>query len=132
MFSKPTWRNIQTLFLGSILYRGSRQITKILRVMGLKDIKNYSRYHNVLRRSKWSDITGAKILLGLLVALLPDNFPIIVAVDETLERRRGKKIKAKGMYRDAVRSSQSNIVKSMGLSWQCMTLIVCLPWSSRY
>jgi len=100
--------------------------------MGLKEVKNFSRYHNVLRRSKWCGITASKMLLGLLISLLPDDFPIIVAIDETLERRRGTKIKAKGLYRDAVRSSQSNIVKSMGLSWQCMTLIVPLPWSSRH
>lgn len=71
-------------------------------MMVLKYIKNYSRYHNVLRRSKWSGTTGAKILLGLLLALLPDNFPIIVAVDETPERQRGRKTNTKGMFRDDV------------------------------
>ena len=73
----------------------------------------------------------AKILLGLLIALLPASWPVIVAVDETLERRKGKKIKAKGVYRDAVRSSQSNLVTSFGLKWECMTLIVPLPWCKR-
>ena len=73
----------------------------------------------------------AKILLGLLIKLLPASWPIIVAVDETLERRRGKKIKAKGIYRDAVRSSQSKVITSFGLKWECMMLIVQLPWSKR-
>ena len=71
------------------------------------------------------------ILFGLLIKLLPSDGPIIIAVDETLERRRGKKIKAKGAYRDAVASSQSRVVISFGLKWECMTLIVPLPWCKR-
>ena len=59
----------------------------------------------------------AKILFGLLVKFLPDSCLILVAVDETLERGRGKKIKAKGVYRDAVRSSQAKVVTSFGLKW---------------
>jgi len=131
LFTYPTWKNIQTLFTGAILCRGPRQITKILRSLGLSQEKNFSRYHNVLSRAKWNGLTASKILFGLLLSFLPKDFPILIVVDETLERRRGKKIKAKGMYRDAVRSSQSNIVKSMGLSWQCMTLILPLPYCHR-
>lgn len=123
---------MQTLFLGAILCRGSRQVTKILRVMSLSQTKNYSKYHNVLRRAKWSSFDAGKILLGLLISTLPNGVPILVVVDETLERRQGKKIKAIGAYRDAVRSSKSNVVISFGLKWECMTLIVPLPWSQRY
>lgn len=130
-FTKPTWKNMQTLFLGSILCRGSRQVTKILRVMGLSKEKNFSRYHNVLSRTKWSGLALAKILLGLLITIIPSGWPIIIATDETLERRQGKKIKAKGAYRDAVRSSQAKVVTSFGLKWECMTLITHLPWCKR-
>jgi len=67
----------------------------------------------------------------MLITILPASWPILIAVDETLERRKGKKIKAKGVYRDAVRSSQSKVITSFGLKWECMTLIVPLPWCSR-
>ena len=100
--------------------------------MNLSQEKNYSKYHNVLRRAKWSGINASKILLGLLVASLPHGFPILIAVDETLERRQGNKIKAIGAYRDAVRSSRANIVVSFGLKWECMALIMPLPWCKRY
>jgi hypothetical protein len=73
----------------------------------------------------------AKILLGLLIALLPPNFPLAIVVDETLERRKGKKIKGKGYYRDAVRSSEKTVVKCMGLKWISMMLLVPLPWNKR-
>jgi len=99
--------------------------------MGLASVKNYSKYHKVLSKAKWSGINLAKILLGLLLEITPSSWPVIIAIDETLERRKGKKIKAKGVYRDAVRSRQSNVVKTFGLKWQCMTLIVPLPWCVR-
>ena len=130
-FSRPTWKNIQTLLIGAILCRGARRVSSVLRVMGLSSVRNYSKYHRVLSRAKWDSLILAKILFGLLVELLPDSWPILIAVDETLERRKGKKIKAKGAYRDAVRSSQSKVVTSFGLKWECMTLIVPLPWCKR-
>lgn len=130
-FSRPTLKNIQTLLIGAILCRGPRRVSSVLRVMGLASKGNFSNYHRVLNRARWDGLTLAKIMLGLLIQLLPDSWPILIAVDETLERRRGKKIKAKGLYRDAVQSSQSNVVTSYGLKWECMVLIVPLPWCKR-
>lgn len=130
-FSRPTWKNIQILLYGAILCRGPRRVSSVLRVMGLASIRNFSKYHRVLSRAEWSCLALARILLGLLVNMLPASWPVVIAVDETLERRKGRKIKAKGLYRDAVRSSQSNVVTSFGLKWECMTLIVPLPWCNR-
>jgi hypothetical protein len=130
-FSLPTWKNIQVLLEGAILCRGPRRISSVLRIMGLASIRNFSKYHRVLSRAEWNGLALAKILFGLLIKLLPESWPILIAVDETLERRRGKKIKAKGLYRDAVRSSQSHVVTSFGLKWECMMLIVPLPWCKR-
>lgn len=99
--------------------------------MGLGQVKNFSKYHRVLSRARWDSLAASKILFGLLITLLPTHWPIIIAIDETLERRRGKKIKAKGAYRDAVASSQSRVVFCFGLKCECMTLIVPLPWCKR-
>ena len=130
-FNRPTWKNMQTLLLGAILCRGARRVSNILRVMNLSQEANFGKYHRVLNRAAWDGLVLSKILLGLLIKLLPESWPILVAVDETLERRQGKKIKAKGVYRDAVRSSQSHLVTSYGLKWKCMALIVPLPWCRR-
>jgi hypothetical protein len=100
--------------------------------MNLKEEKNFSKYHRVLSHAKWSGLALSKILLGMLLAQLPQSCPIIIAVDSTLERRRGEKIKAKGVYRDAVRSSQSKTVTCFGLTWECMSLILPLPWCKRH
>ena len=131
MFSKPVWRHVQVLFAGAILCNGPRTIAAILRMVGLGGEKRFEKYHRVLNRAKWSGLQGSKILFGLLIQLLPPSFSIIILIDETIERRKGKKIKAKGVYRDAVRSSQSEVVKCFGLKWISMMLVVPLPWSSR-
>jgi hypothetical protein len=101
-------------------------------MMGLDQDTSFCKYHRVLSRAKWSGLQGAKILLGLLVGLLIiAGAPIVIAVDETLERRKGAKIKAKSKYRDAVRSTQSDVVKCWGLKWICFMVLVPMPWSKR-
>lgn len=130
-FSRPTLKNIQILLVGAILCRGPRRISSLLRVMGLASGCNFSKYHRFLNRAQWDGLMLARIMLGLLIKLLPDSWPLLIAVDETLERRRGRKIKAKGLYRDAVQSSQSHVVTSYGLKWECMMLMVPLPWCKR-
>ncbi len=92
-------------------------VAAILRIMGLRDEKNYENYHRVLNRAKWSTFSAGKILLSLLIrlGLTPVLGYLIFALNETLERRQGKKVKAKGCYRDAVRSSESCVIKCFGL-----------------
>lgn len=130
-FTKPTWKYAQTLLIGAIICNGKRTVSSTLRAMGLSQEKRFERYHRVLSKAKWSEFTLAKVLLGLLIALLPKTAPILIAMDETVERRSGKKITTKGCYRDACRSSHSLVVKCFGLKWLCATLIIKLPWSNR-
>lgn len=131
IFTVPTWKYAQTLLIGAILCNGKRTVSSALRAMGLALEKRFERYHRVLSKAKWNEFTLSKVLFGLLIALLPKNAPILIAVDETIERRRGKKITTKGCYRDACRSSHSLVVKCFGLKWICATLIIRLPWSNR-
>jgi hypothetical protein len=131
LFTAPTWRHVQVLVTGTLLAHGPRTVAAALRVMGLAQEPRFERYHRVLSRGCWSGVQGSQILLGLLLALLPPGWPILVVVDETLERRKGARIAAKGMYRDAVRSSKSRVVTCLGLHWICMALIVPVPWSQR-
>jgi hypothetical protein len=98
---------------------------------GLGQARRFEKYHRVLSRAHWSGRQGAKILLGLLVRLMPPWWPVLIVVDETVERRQGHKIKAKGRYRDAVHSTQKVVVKCYGLKWISMMVLVPLPWSAR-
>jgi hypothetical protein len=131
LFTAPTWRHVQVLVTGTLLAQGPRTVAAALRVMGLAHEPRFERYHRVLNRARWSGVQGSQILLGLLLALLPPGWPILIVADETLERRKGACIAAKGMYRDAVRSSKRRVVTCLGLQWVCMALLVPLPWSQR-
>jgi hypothetical protein len=99
--------------------------------MGLKGEKRFEKYHRILSRARWSGWVGARILLGLRVALLPPGGPVRVGMDETIERRKGRQIRAKGVYRDAVRSTEQHVVKCLALKWVSRMLLVPLPWSAR-
>lgn len=99
--------------------------------MGLGQGKRFEKYPRVLSRARWSGLQGSKMLLGFLVQSLPSSWPIVMGTDETLERRRGKKITAKGCYRDAVRSTATPVVTCFGLQWVPMMLLVPFPWSQR-
>jgi hypothetical protein len=70
-------------------------------------------------------------LRSLVETFVPEGDPLVVGIDETVERRWGKKIRAKGVYRDPVRSTQENFVKASGLRWVCMMLLVPIPWAAR-
>ena len=131
LFSESVWNHARTLAIGAILSTGKRTVTSALRVMGLREEERFTNFHRVLNRAKWSTVQGAKILLGLLIALVPASVPLIIVIDETIERRKGKKIKAKGCYRDSVRSTQKKVVRCFGLKWISMMLIVSVPWARR-
>ena len=131
LFSKRVWCHVQVLLGGAILAPGIRTVTAILRVLGLSQVKAFHRYHRVLNRAVWSGLAVSRVLLGLLVATFVPTGPIIVGIDETLERRWGKTIAAKGVYRDAVRSSKEFFVKCSGLRWVCLMLLVPIPWAKR-
>jgi DDE superfamily endonuclease len=131
LFSKRVWHHAQLLLAGTILAPGKRTVTAALHVMGLGQSKQFSRYHRVLNCAKWSGREVARVLLDLLVGVLAPDGPLVVGVDETLERRWGKKIAAKGIYRDPVRSSHEHFVKASALRWVCLMLLVPIPWAGR-
>jgi hypothetical protein len=103
------------LVAGAILAPGKRTVSSAaLRAMGLDQQKNFHRYHRVLSRAKWSSMEASRVLFGLLVEAFAPQGPLVVGIDETLERRKGKKISAKGIYRDirldpAIRTSSKPV-----------------------
>jgi hypothetical protein len=131
LFSERVWRHALVLLAGTILAPGKRTVTAALHVMGLSQSKQFCRYHRVLNRAKWSGREVARVLLSLLVGTFVPDGPLVVGVDETLERRWGTKIASKGIYRDPVRSSHEHFVKASALRWVCLMLLVPIPWARR-
>lgn len=132
LFSERVFEHVQALLAGAILAPGKRTVSSALRAMGLDRQKTFHRYHRVLSRARWSSREASRVLLDSLVeAFVPEGVPVVVGVDETLERCQGKKIAAKGIYRDPARSSHSHFVKTSALRRVCLTLLAPVPWASR-
>jgi hypothetical protein len=131
VFSHRIWPRVLVLVAGALLAPGKRTVAATLRVMGLAQTPRFERYHRVLNRARWSSLAVSRVLLSLLVAAFAPIGPLLLGIDETIERRRGKRIAAKGIYRDPVRSSHEHFVKASGLRWICLMLLVPIPWAGR-
>ena len=131
LFRQRTWRHARALLLGAILAPGVRTVASVLRVLGLARERRWVNYHRVLSRAVWSPRAASRILLGLLVRAFVPRGPLVFGIDDTIERRRGKRIRAKGIYRDPVRSSHAHFVKASGLRWLSVMLLAPIPWAGR-
>src|SRR5215207_5264435 len=130
-FTGPTFRHVLVLVTGAILTPARRTITAMLSVVGLSQAPTFTNYHRVLNRNRWCSREVARRLLRLLVTAFMPAGPVIIALDDTLERRWGARIKARGIYRDPVRSSQGHFVKASGLRWLSFMLLAPIPWANR-
>lgn len=130
-FSNMVWQHAQVLLIGAILVPGRRTVTAVLRIMGLSGERQFQTYHRVLNRAAWSSWALSRTLLKLLVQTFVPTGPIICGLDDTIERRRGAQIKARGIYRDPVRSSHGHFVKASGLRWLSLMLLAPVPWAKR-
>lgn len=131
LFFNGVWRCAYILLIGAILAPGKRTVTSALRVMGLSDERRFQIYHRVLNRAVWNCRQASFILLRMLVAAFAPTGPLVLVIDDTIERRWGPRISARGIYRDAVRSSDSHFVKTSGLRWLSLMLLVKIPWAER-
>lgn len=130
-FDPRVWKQAQVLLIGAILARGQRTVCAALRVMGLSDERHFQNYHRVLNRAVWSSRALSQTLLLLLIRIFAPEGPIVMGGDETIERRRGECITAKGIYRDPVRSSHKHFVKAGGLRWITLMVLNAIPFAQR-
>jgi hypothetical protein len=131
LFRGRSWRHAEVLLVGALLAPGRRTVTSILRITGLASEPRFVNHHRVLNRAAWSGRAAARVLLGLLLDAFAPRGPVLLGLDDTIERRRGKRIGAKGIHRDPVRSSKGHFVKASGLRWLGLMLLVPIPWAGR-
>ena len=131
VFSRPVWQHVQVLLTGAVLAPGKRTVTALLRIMGRSTASDFQTYHRVLNRAVWSPLTASRLLLRLLVAVFIPTGVVVFGLDDTIERRRGEQITAKGIYRDPVRSSHAHVVKARGLRWLACMVLTPLSWADR-
>ena len=131
LFRQRSWRHAQVLLVGAILAPGRRTVSSMLRMTGRSRERRFVNYHRILNRAAWSGRAAARVLLGLLLDAFVPAGPVLLGLDDTIERRRGKRISAKGIYRDPVRSSHGHFVKASGLRWLSLMLLVPISWAGR-
>src|SRR3712207_2123576 len=131
LFRQRSRRRAEVLLIGAILAPGRRTVASILRITGLCRERRFVNYHRVLNRAAWNGRAAARVLLGLLLDAFAPRGPVILGLDDTIERRRGKRISGKGVYRDPVRSSHGRFVRATGLRWLSLMLLVPIPWAER-
>ncbi len=132
LFTAPTWRKLMTLLTGMLLVQGRRTVAAALRASGNSMAGNWSSFHQVLNRARWSPLAVSRQLLLLIVAtFVPAGASVDLVIDETLERRWGGKISKRGHYRDSALSSRERSVSSPGLRWIVMAVVVTLPWTKQ-
>jgi hypothetical protein len=132
-FSQPSYRKVVVLLAGTILARGRRTVTAALRAVGLDQDKGWAKYHHLLNRASWSGLWVSGLLLRLLVStFLARGGTVDLVIDETLERRWGRKISKRGHWRDSLASSKGMNVSTSGLRWLVLAVVVKLPWSRDY
>jgi len=131
LFSKPVFNRVKVLLTGAILSPHTRTVANALRVMGFADDKHFQQFHRVLGRAQWSCLALSRILVDLIIKSFALSGEVVIGFDETIERRRGKQIKARGIYRDAVRSSHSHLVKTSGLRWLSFMVLTEVGFARR-
>src|SRR3954453_9818808 len=98
-FTAAVRRHVLVLVAGALLAPGWRTVTAALRVMALDRTASFAVHHRVLSTARWSARAVAhRLLLVLVAALVPDG-PVVVGIDDTIERRWGARIGARGLYR---------------------------------
>lgn len=131
LFVHRSWPHAQLLLIGAILAPGRRTVTRLLRIMGRAHDRHFVNFHRILSRAAWSPRRGARILLGQLLDAFVPSGPVVLAMDDTIERRWGRRIRARGIDRDPVRSSEAHCVKASGLRWMSLMLLAPIPWAAR-
>jgi DDE superfamily endonuclease len=131
-FSQPTWSKVPVLIVGTLFAQGRRTVAAALRQTGLSEALHFSLYHHVLNRARWSALELSRRLLSLLVrTFVAVGGALTFGIDETLERRWGRRLNKRGHYRDPLASSQQHSVATGGVRWIVLTLVITPPWTPR-
>ena len=133
LFDRRTWRKAELLVVGAILSPGKRTVSSALSILGIGQNGDFAIFHQVLNRARWRPLQLSRVLLLLVVGRLgASNEPLVFGIDETVERRWGPKIAAKGKYRDPVRSTDDQVVMTPGLQWVSLMLLTRIGWAGRH
>ncbi len=130
LFTAPSFRTFSMLACGFLAQSGKRTVCGMLTGAGLSRLWPHDRAHYFFSRARWNPddlgIAAARLVIALLV---PDGEPVEVLIDDTLVRRRGKKVWAASWFHDG--SAQGPAKTGFGNNWVVLAVCVRLPFMSR-
>jgi hypothetical protein len=126
-----TLANFSTLVSGWI-FAPRRNITSMIVAAGMAGVKHHSSFHRVFSAAQWSLDAFGLAVFRLIEPWLDEEAAVMLAVDDTLVRKRGLKVFGAGMHHDPLLSSRSHTVTRWGLSFVVLSVIVRFPlWPDR-
>lgn len=128
-FTKPSFQTFGVIVTGWLLGHGRRVVTRILLAGDGLKVKTFSCYHRFFSQARWTVDAVARVMLALVLKFIPDDAPIVVAVDDTLNRKTGKRIWAAGMHHDPLLSTGRRAVFSFGHNWVVLSVQLRLPFA---
>ena len=130
LFAAPSFRTFCGLACGFLAQTGKRTVCAMLTGAGLSRLWSHDRAHRFFSRARWDpDELGLAVARIVVRLLVPDGEPVLVAVDDTLLRRRGKKVWAASWFHDG--SAQGAVKTGYGNNWVVAAIIVRLPVVAR-
>jgi len=130
IFSERVWEWANVLLIGAIPGPRRTNAGRDRASHGTSERKTVSERSSCVQPRTLVESRGeSSIVCAAGPAVFPGHDPFLVGIDETIERRRGSTIKARGVFRDPVRSSKGCVVATDGRRWISMMLLVAVPWA---
>ena len=130
LFTAPSFRTFCGLACGFVAQTGKRTVCGMLAGAGLSRSWSHDRAHSFFSRARWNpDDLGLAVARLAVALLVPAGEPVTVAIDDTLFRRRGKKVWAASWFHDG--SVPGRHKTGRGNNWVVLAVIVQLPCCSR-
>jgi len=128
-FTKPSFQTFCVIVTGWLLGHGRRVVTRILLAGDGLTVKTFSCYHRFFSQARWTVDAVGRVMLTMVLKFIPEDAPIVVAVDDTLNRKTGKRIWAAGMHHDPLLSTARRAVFSFGHNWVVLSVQLRLPFA---
>jgi hypothetical protein len=130
VMTAPSFENLVTVLAGWA-FAPRRTITSMLQAAGAVGSKHHSAFHRLFASARWSRDQLGLAVFDILAAWLGSEV-VMLALDDTLARKRGLKMFGVGMHHDPLLSSRGKAITNWGHSWVVLGVIVRFPlWPER-
>ena len=133
-FTAPTFTTFTMLVSGMIARPQRRTVTGMLIGAGMSRMWHHSRAHRFFSRAVWSLDRVSMTLIALIVrTLVPPAAPLLIAVDDTLFTRSGRRVAKAGWHHDAATKTKGDKDSRLrwGHCWVVAGIVLDLPLLGR-